>query len=102
MTDRRRFKYRAPLALLLALSSGVPALARNVECPAVWPGDSSKSKLKDADAYIDDQTQPPWKESKHGIRFEDVVYGEYVDLQFLYTNGRTLFILLRGEEKECP
>jgi hypothetical protein len=58
----------------------VPALARNVQCPVVWPGDSSKSKVKGAYAYIDDQTQPPWEELKHGTRVEGVVYGEYVDL----------------------
>ncbi len=79
----------------------VLALARNVQCPAVWPGDSSKSKVKGAYAYIDDQTQPPWEESKHGTRVESVVYGEYVDLQCLYANWRTLFFQLHGEEKEC-
>ena len=101
MIDHGRFKYRVPLALLLVLLSGVLARARRVECPAVWPGDSSKSKVKEAYAYIDDQIQPPWKQSKHGTRVEDVVYGEYVDLQCLYANGRTLFFPLHGEEKEC-
>ncbi|MGH6850260.1 MAG: BPSL0067 family protein [Methylocella sp.] len=43
IVDHRQFKYRAPLALLLALFSCIPALARIVECLAVWPGDSSKS-----------------------------------------------------------
>jgi hypothetical protein len=47
MVDRC-FKYRLPLALLLAVLNCVPALARNVQCPAVWPGDSSKSKVKGA------------------------------------------------------
>jgi hypothetical protein len=101
MMDRRRFKYRVAHALLLALLSGVPSLARNVECPAVWPGDSSKSKVKEAYAYIDAQTQLPWEQSKHGTRVEGVVYGEYVDLQYLYDNGRTLFFPLHGEEKKC-
>ncbi|MGB8901293.1 MAG: hypothetical protein WCC90_19570, partial [Methylocella sp.] len=99
MVDRC-FKYRLPLALLLAVLNCVPALARNVECPAVWPGDSSKSKVKGT-AYIDAQTQPPWEESKHGTRVEGVVYGEYVDLQCLYANWRTLFFQLHDEEKEC-
>ncbi|MGB6177497.1 MAG: hypothetical protein WBF43_14450 [Methylocella sp.] len=57
--------------------------------------------MKEAYAYIDDQTQPPWEQSKHGTRVEGVVYGEYVDLQCLYANLRTLFFPLRGEEKEC-
>jgi hypothetical protein len=93
MIDHRRFKYRLPLALLLALLSCVPALARNVECPAVWPGDSSKSRLKEGVVYNNDQTEIAREESRHGTRVEDVIYGEFVDLQCLYTNGRTLFTL---------
>ena len=54
MIDDRLFTHRLPLALLLALLSGVPARARNVECPAVWTGDSSKSKVKDAAVYTND------------------------------------------------
>ncbi|MGH6867619.1 MAG: hypothetical protein ACREDA_01840, partial [Methylocella sp.] len=63
--DHLRFKYRVPVALLLTLLSCVPALARNVECPAVWPGDSSKSKVKYAPVYNNDQPELAWKESKH-------------------------------------
>ncbi len=91
MLDDRHFTHRLPLALLLALLNCVPARARNVECPAVWPGDSSKSKVKDAAVYINDQTEPPWEESQHGTRFEVVVYGEFIDLQCLYAKRRILF-----------
>jgi hypothetical protein len=99
--DHRRFKYGVPLALLLALLSCGSALGRTVECPAVWPGDSSKSRLKDGVVYNNDQTEIAWEESRHGTRIEDIVYGEFIDLQCLYTNGRILFIPLHGEEKEC-
>jgi hypothetical protein len=95
------FSKHLALFFLVALSSALPALAREVECPAIWPGDSSKSRLKDGAIYNDDQTQIAWEEKKHGRRFDDVVYGEFVDLQCYYANGRILFIPLHGEEKEC-
>ena len=101
MIDHRRFKYRVPLALLLGLLSGVPALSRNVECPAVWPGNSSKSRIKDGFVYNNDQTELSPEETQHGRQFDNPVYGEYIDLQCIYTNGRTLFFHLHGEEKEC-
>ncbi|MGH6850259.1 MAG: hypothetical protein ACREDD_07405 [Methylocella sp.] len=51
--------------------------------------------------YNNDQTEIARVESRHGIWFEDVVYGEYIDLQCLYANGWTLVIPLHIEEKEC-
>jgi hypothetical protein len=66
--------------------------------PAVWPGESSKSKAKDAAVYINDQTEPPWEEAQHGNRVEGAVYGEFIDLQCLYANRRILLIPLRGED----
>jgi len=75
MLDGRRFTHRLPLALLLALFSGVSALARNVECPAVWPGDSSKSR--------------------------DVVYDDYIDLQCLYTIGRLCSSLYMAKKRSA-
>jgi hypothetical protein len=93
-----KFTHRLPLALLLDLLSCVPARARNVECPVVWPGESSKSKVKDAAVYINDQTEPPWDESRHGTRVKDVVYGEFIDLQCRYANRRILLIPLHGED----
>jgi hypothetical protein len=88
--------YRLPLALLLALLSCVPALARNVECLAVCRAIPSKSKVMAAAAYINGQTEPPWEESRHGTRVEDVVYGKFIDLQCFYVNRRILFMPVHG------
>lgn len=71
--DVRHFTHRLPLALLFGLLNFVPALARNVQCPAVWPGVSSKSKVKDAAVYINDQTELLWEELQHGTRVEGAV-----------------------------
>jgi hypothetical protein len=51
--------------------------------------------------YNNDQTEIAREEKRHRHRFDDIVYGEYIDLQCYYTNGRVLFIPLHGEEKEC-
>lgn len=86
---------------LVAFAVASPGLTREVECPAVWPGDLSNSRLKDGFVYNDDQGQIAWEENRHGYQFDDAVYGEHIDLQCYYTNGRVLFIPLHGEEKKC-
>jgi hypothetical protein len=99
--NSRCFICRLWAVLLVALSASLPTWAREVQCPAVWPGDSPKSPVKDGFIYKNDQGEIPWEEIRHGRRFDDVVYGEHIDLQCHYANGRILFIPLHGEEKEC-
>lgn len=86
---------------LVAFAVGSPGLAREVECPAVWPGDLSNSRLKDGFVYNDNQGQIAWEEKRHGYQFDDVVYGEHIDLQCYYTNGRVLFIPCMGKKRNA-
>jgi hypothetical protein len=99
--DPRRFIAHLLLVLFLTSAGCFPILAREVACPAFWPGDSSKSPVVKGDVFNEYQVDTSSDVRHHGSRYEALVDGYYIDLQCYYKNGRILFFPLHGEYKIC-
>jgi hypothetical protein len=99
--DPRRFIAHLLLVLCLTSMSCFPTLAREVACPAFWPGDSSKSPVVKGDVFNNDQVDTSSDVRHHGSRYEALVDGNYIDLQCSYKNSRILFFPLHGDYKIC-